>query len=180
MAFAPGQFDQIDPAHIDNDVARAVLDNAQELLKVQLDSVDSLDTKLSTVLGQNATLAAAALGTAGSVFWGSVDAHWIPIALARGLAAAGIVWAIGAGWALWGLRPRQWSTPFFRPSKLIDPEILNASTPAMSYIALAVRLQGGIEQNQEKLKALATDVYAVQFSLLAGALALGAPLLSTI
>lgn len=170
MAFAPGQFDKIDPTRIDNDIAQAVLENAQELLKAQLDAVDSLDGKLTTILGQNATLAAGALGTAASVFCGSVDVKWIPVVLAWGLAAAGIIWLIGAGWALWGLRPRSWNGAYFRPSILVDPDVLNASAPAMSYINLAARLEDAIEDNKHNLKDLANDVYVVQASLVAGVL----------
>ena len=168
MAFAPGQLEAIDPARIDKDVATEVLSNAQELLKSQLDSVDSLDGKLTTLLSQTATLATAALGAAASVFWGSTDAKWIPPNLAAGLAAAGIVWLLGAAWALFALRPRQWSTPFFRPSKLANPAILNASSPAMSYMAIALQLEAAIERNDTALLALARKVYVVQWSLVAG------------
>ena len=168
MTFAPGQLEAIDPARIDKDVASEILTNGQELLKSQLDSVDSLDGKLTTLLSQTATLATAALGAAGSAFWGSLDAKWIPPNLAAGLAAAGIVWLLGAAWALYALRPRRWSTAFFRPSKLANPKILNAASPALSYLAIALQLEAAIEQNDMALQALARDVYVVQWSLLAG------------
>ena len=64
MGPAPDAFAAIDPDRIDSQVAAQVLSDAQALMAAQLASVDTLDGKLTTLFGQNATLATAALARA--------------------------------------------------------------------------------------------------------------------
>ena len=169
MAFAPGQLEAIDPARIDKDVATEVLSNAQELLKSQLDSVDSLDGKLTTLLSQTATLATAALGARRV---GVLGQHGRKVDTAEPRGRSGrrrhrLAARRGLGARLpcgRGNGPRRFSDH----SKLANPAILNASSPAMSYMAIALQLEAAIERNDTALLALARKVYVVQWSLVAG------------
>ena len=160
------QIFQIISGTLNEAVCQEMLNEAQSLVKSQIDASDSLASKLTAILGQAIGLATASLGAAALVFpTGGTGKPWMPVWAALGFSGAGIAWIVTAFMAVSGLAPRRYQAGF-SPAEFWKPEIVTQTSTARAFASIAFQLQPMIDENAKANRKLANQLEKTRFALI--------------
>ncbi len=147
---------QVDASNLNKEVCQEILNEAQALVKTQIDASNNLVANLTTILSHSITLAIASFGAAALAAPTSATAKpWMPVWGAIGFAAAGLAWVVTAFQTTNGLKPRAYKIGF-SPRELWVDEVISNPSAAAALAYIASKLQPIIEFNGQTNSELAS------------------------